>query len=60
MTSRTANSTVPLQNVAPDQAPVEIYNSPLSEAGVLGFEYGYSLDCPDGLVDLGSSVRRLL
>src|SRR5207237_1654830 len=36
--------------LAPDQAPVEIYNSPLSEAGVLGFEYGYSLDCPDGLV----------
>ena len=32
------------------QAPVEICNSPLSEAGVLGFEYGYSLDCPDGLV----------
>ena len=31
-------------------APVEIFNSPLSEAGVLGFEYGYSLDCPDGLV----------
>ncbi len=29
---------------------VEIYNSPLSEVGVLGFEYGYSLDCPDGLV----------
>ncbi|MDN5941998.1 MAG: 2-oxoglutarate dehydrogenase E1 component, partial [Nitrospira sp.] len=41
---------VPLQHVAPDQAPVEIYNSPLSEAGVLGFEYGYSLDCPDGLI----------
>ena len=29
---------------------IEIYNSPLSEAGVLGFEYGYSLDCPEGLV----------
>jgi len=29
---------------------VEIYNSPLSEIGVLGFEYGYSLDTPDGLV----------
>ncbi len=39
----------PLQHLAPDQAPVEIYNSPLSEAGVLGFEYGYSLDCPNGL-----------
>ncbi|HET9217402.1 MAG TPA: 2-oxoglutarate dehydrogenase E1 component [Terriglobia bacterium] len=41
---------VPLQNIAPFQAAVEISNSPLSEAGVLGFEYGYSLDCPDGLV----------
>ncbi|MFM8634124.1 MAG: 2-oxoglutarate dehydrogenase E1 component [Planctomycetia bacterium] len=40
----------PLEHLAPDQAPVEIYNSPLSEMGVLGFEYGYSLDCPDGLV----------
>ncbi len=36
--------------VAPDQAPVEVYNSPLSEVGVLGFEYGYSLDCPGGLI----------
>ena len=33
-----------------DQARVEIVNSPLSEAAVLGFEYGYSLDCPEGLV----------
>jgi len=41
---------VPLQNLAPFQATVEICNSPLSEAAVLGFEYGYSLDCPDGLV----------
>jgi len=40
----------PYQNLAPDQASVEIYNSPLSEIGVLGFEYGYSLDTPDGLV----------
>jgi 2-oxoglutarate dehydrogenase E1 component len=39
-----------LEHLAEDQAPVEIYNSPLSEAGVLGYEYGYSLDCPDGLV----------
>ena len=41
---------MPLAHLADDQAPVEIVNSPLSEAGVLGYEYGYSLDCPDGLV----------
>ncbi|GAA5506358.1 2-oxoglutarate dehydrogenase E1 component [Novipirellula caenicola] len=40
---------MPLANLSPDQASVELYNSPLSEAGVLGFEYGYSLDRPDGL-----------
>jgi len=40
----------PLQHLSPAQAPVEIYNSPLSESGVLGFEYGYSLDSPDSLV----------
>jgi len=33
-----------------DQAPVRIHNSPLCETGVLGFEYGYSLDEPGGLV----------
>ncbi len=39
-----------LQDLAPRPEQVEIFNSPLSEIGVLGFEYGYSLDCPDGLV----------
>lgn len=39
----------PLDYVSPKQAQLELYNSPLSEAGVLGFEYGYSLDTPDGL-----------
>jgi len=40
----------PLQHLGPNQGPVDIINSPLSEAGVLGFDYGYSLDCPDGLI----------
>ena len=41
---------MPLRHVAADQAPVEIYNSPLCEGGALGFEYGYSLNYPDGLI----------
>src|SRR5205085_2144155 len=41
---------IPLANLAVDQAPFEVYNSPLSEIAVMGFDYGYSLDCPDGLV----------
>src|SRR5581483_6996725 len=41
---------VPLQHLAPDQASCEIYNSTLSEQGVLGFEYGYSRDYPEALV----------
>jgi len=40
----------PLQHLDPNQASVEIYNSPLSEIGVLGFDYGFSLDSPDALV----------
>jgi len=39
-----------LQHIDPDQGTVEIYNSPLSEVAVMGFEYGYSLDFPTGLV----------
>jgi 2-oxoglutarate dehydrogenase E1 component len=41
---------VPLQNISKDQAKCVIYNSTLSEAGVLGFEYGYSRDYPEALV----------
>ncbi|HRI89865.1 MAG TPA: 2-oxoglutarate dehydrogenase E1 component, partial [Candidatus Hydrogenedentes bacterium] len=40
---------VPLRHISPKQAAFEIYNSPLCEAGVVGFEYGYSIACPDGL-----------
>jgi len=39
-----------LQHVSNTQARFEILNSPLSEAGVLGFEYGYSMEFPEGLV----------
>jgi 2-oxoglutarate dehydrogenase E1 component len=41
---------MPMAHLSPSQAPIEIINSPLSETAVLGFEYGYSLDWPDGLV----------
>ncbi|HTS58430.1 MAG TPA: 2-oxoglutarate dehydrogenase E1 component [Terriglobales bacterium] len=41
---------MPLANITPNQARCEIYDSPLSEAGVLGFEYGYSRDFPEALV----------
>ncbi|HKQ48292.1 MAG TPA: 2-oxoglutarate dehydrogenase E1 component [Phycisphaerae bacterium] len=46
----TGEAYVPLRNLAEKQAPVEVYNSPLSEAAVLGFDYGYSLDYPEALV----------
>jgi 2-oxoglutarate dehydrogenase E1 component len=41
---------VPLNHVAPGQARFEVIDSPLSEAGVLGFEYGYSSAEPNALV----------
>jgi 2-oxoglutarate dehydrogenase E1 component len=40
---------VPLCHISSDQAWFEAYNSILSEAAVLGFEYGFSRDYPDGL-----------
>lgn len=39
----------PLKNLGGEQEPVRVYNSPLNEYGILGFEYGYSLAHPDGL-----------
>jgi 2-oxoglutarate dehydrogenase E1 component len=41
---------VPLNSIDADQARFAVYDSLLSEAGVLGFEYGYSLARPDCLV----------
>ena len=43
------NDYVPLSNLEPGQAWFQAYNSILSEAAVLGFEYGFSRDYPDGL-----------
>lgn len=40
---------VPLNHLAPGQARFCVYNSLLSEAAVLGFDYGYSLDYPEML-----------
>jgi 2-oxoglutarate dehydrogenase E1 component len=41
---------VPINHVKEGQAPFEIIDSPLSEAAVVGFEYGYSLADPMTLV----------
>src|SRR4029079_4573411 len=47
---QTGATHVPLRHLAPGQGRIEIINSPLSEAGVLGFEYGYSTSDPHTLV----------
>src|SRR6266568_4359407 len=41
---------IPLQHLSQAKASFSIYNSPLSESSVLGFEYGYSVHAPDSLV----------
>ncbi len=40
----------PLNNIEAGQLPVQMYNSLLSEYGVLGFEYGYAMAAPHALV----------
>jgi 2-oxoglutarate dehydrogenase E1 component len=41
---------VPLQHLSQDQAHFDVYNSPLSEFAVMGFEFGYSVADPLTLV----------
>ena len=41
---------VPLSNLDPEQARFEVIDSPLSEAAVMGFEYGYAMAEPNALV----------
>src|SRR5208337_2462586 len=48
--NQTEEQYLPLAHLSPSQAFCEIYNSSLSEAGCLGFEYGFSRDYPEGLV----------
>jgi len=48
--TKTNETYIPLNHLSADQRKIEIVNSPLCEAGVLGFEYGYSLDTPEGMV----------
>jgi 2-oxoglutarate dehydrogenase E1 component len=48
--TETERDYLPLCHLSPNQAFCEIYNSSLSEAGCLGFEYGFSRDYPEALV----------
>jgi 2-oxoglutarate dehydrogenase E1 component len=48
--ARTGATYTALASLEPGQARFEVYNSPLSETGCMGFELGYSLDYPDALV----------
>ncbi|GER83550.1 MAG: 2-oxoglutarate dehydrogenase E1 component [Thermogemmatispora sp.] len=48
--SHTGERYVPLQHLSQAQASFAIYNSPLTETAVLGFEYGYSVHAPEALV----------
>ncbi len=45
----TGQSHTPLNHLSADQAPYEVFNSLLAEAGVLGFEYGYAVTRPQVL-----------
>jgi 2-oxoglutarate dehydrogenase E1 component len=46
----TGETYAPIQHLPDANASFEVYNSPLSEYAALGFEYGYSIAAPDGLV----------
>ena len=48
--TKTGDEYTPLNALEKSQAPFLVYNSMLSETGVLGFEYGYSTAQPHGLV----------
>jgi 2-oxoglutarate dehydrogenase E1 component len=48
--TETEHNYLTLSHLSRQQAFCEIHNSPLSEAGCVGFEYGFSRDYPEALV----------
>lgn len=63
----TDQSYTPLQSIPQARASFEIYNSPVSEAGPVGFEIGYNIQAPDRLViweaqygDFVNNIQTLL
>jgi 2-oxoglutarate dehydrogenase E1 component len=48
--AHTGEKYTPMQSLPEATASFEVYNSPLSEAGALGFEYGYTTAAPEALV----------
>jgi 2-oxoglutarate dehydrogenase E1 component len=48
--AKTGEGYGPIRHIPGAQAPMELYNSPLSEVACLGFEYGYSQEAPEALV----------
>jgi 2-oxoglutarate dehydrogenase E1 component len=48
--AETGATFVPLQEFSHARAPFEVHNSPLSENGAIGFEFGYNIQNPDRLV----------
>ncbi len=47
--NKTAKRVMPLKELEGEKAKFNVFNSPLSEFAVMGFEYGYSLAEPDTL-----------
>lgn len=47
---KTGETFIPLQHLPQAKASFAIYNSPISESAVMGFEYGYSVEAEDALV----------
>jgi 2-oxoglutarate decarboxylase len=65
--AKTGQTICPIQTLPGALAPFELHNSPLSETGCLGFEYGYSAEAPETLVlweaqfgDFGNSAQVIL